>query len=65
MTAVMTPMAAKAANQTRFEFGGGYDVGHATPVIVIGGDLKMRLVAGQSLEPDRFAEDVRRIHTES
>ncbi len=65
LNAGLTDLNERTANQTRFEFGGGYDVGHATPVIIIDKDLKMRLVAGQSLEPDRFAEDVRRIHTES
>ncbi len=63
LNAGLTDLNERTANATRFEFGGGYDVGHATPVIVIDGDLKMRLVAGQSLEPARFAEDVRRIHT--
>jgi cytochrome oxidase Cu insertion factor (SCO1/SenC/PrrC family) len=65
LSAGLTDLNERTANQTRFEFGGGYDVGHATPVIIIDKSLKMRLVAGQSLEPDRFAEDVRRIHTES
>lgn len=65
LNAGLTDLNERTANQTRFEFGGGYDVGHATPVIVIDKDLKMRLVAGQSLEPGRFAEDVRRIHTGS
>ncbi len=61
LNAGLTDLNERTANQTRFEFGGGYDVGHATPVIIIDRNLKMRLVAGQSLEPDRFAEDVRRI----
>ena len=61
LSAGLTDLNERTANQTRFDFGGGYDVGHATPVIVIDKNQKMRLVAGQSLEPGRFAEDVRRI----
>ena len=65
LNAGLTDLNERTANQTRFDFGGGYDVGHATPVIIIDKNQKMRLVAGQSLEPDRFAEDVRRILLES
>jgi len=55
----------RSANDARFEFGGGYDVGHSTPVIIIDKNLKVRIVAGQHLDPMEFAADVRKVLNES
>ncbi|NQW15970.1 MAG: SCO family protein [Chloroflexi bacterium] len=55
----------RSANAARYEFGGGYDVGHPTPVIIIDKNLKVRIVAGQHLDPVEFAADARKIINES
>ena len=55
----------RTANDVRFEFGGGYDVGHSTPIIIIDKNLKVRIVAGQHLDPLEFAADVRKVLNES
>ena len=54
----------RSANDVRFEFGGGYDVGHPTPVIIIDKNLKVRIVAGQHLDPLEFSADVRKVLNE-
>ena len=47
------------ANGTRHSFGGGYDVGHPTPVLIIDGRQRIRLHAGQSFDPAELTEDIR------
>ena len=55
----------RTANDVRFEFGGGYDVDHSTPIMIIDKNLKVRIVAGQHFDPLEFATDVRKVLNES
>jgi cytochrome oxidase Cu insertion factor (SCO1/SenC/PrrC family) len=47
------------ALRVRDRFGGGYDVGHGTPVWLIDGDHRIRVKLGADLDPADLAHDVR------
>ena len=49
------------ANAIRGQYGGGYDVGHITPVWLINEEGSLRVKLGQDLTPDELVEDVRRL----
>lgn len=61
LTTGLTEEEIQSANAARFGFGGGYEVGHSTPVWLIDARGRIRVNAGPAFDPEVLADDIRRL----